>query len=149
MNLDNISKILRKYVVSASEITDEPSSSNHLCTDTGCTYAGFWRFDLFTILSYNTSMKIKKLTRQYSGYGTFTHVVEYTKWDILQFNQHRQWCWDTWGASCELDFSLRLQRQHPDKRNEKWSWLTNLDVPKIRIYFASEQEASHFLLKWS
>jgi hypothetical protein len=94
-------------------------------------------------------MKMKKLTRQYTGYGTFKYVVEYTKWDIVQFNQHRQWCWETWGPSCELDFSLRLINLQPADRNEKWAWLTNLDIPKIRIYFASTEQASHFLLKWT
>ena len=89
-------------------------------------------------------MKVKKLTRQYSGGADFTHMVQYLLKDAAQFVEHRQWCWDTWGPSCELDYLYRVG----EKRNSRWCWMS-ADNGRIRIYFGSEKEASHFALKWA
>lgn len=94
-------------------------------------------------------MRIKKLTRQYTGHGSFSHVIDYTIQDIIQYDQHRQWCWETWGPSCELEFSLRFRRINPEGWNAKWAWLADTSFPKIRIYFGSEQEVAMFILRWS
>jgi hypothetical protein len=89
-------------------------------------------------------MKIKKLTRQYAGSGDFTHMVGYIVKDAPEFVEHRQWCWETWGPSCELDYLYRIG----DKRNTRWCWMSD-DNGRIRIYFATSNEASHFALRWA
>jgi hypothetical protein len=89
-------------------------------------------------------MKIKKLTRQYSGSNEFTHMVSYILKDTGKFVEHRQWCWETWGPSCELDYRWRVGTL----ANPRWCWMSDT-VGRIRIYFASEGEASHFALRWA
>lgn len=89
-------------------------------------------------------MKIKKLTRQYSGSNEFTHMVSYILKDSGMFVKHRQWCWETWGPSCELEYRWRVGTS----ANPHWCWMSDT-VGRIRIYFASEGEASHFALRWA
>jgi len=88
-------------------------------------------------------MKIKKLTRQFSGGDTFTHMVQYIYKNADIFVEHRQWCWETWGPSCELDYYYKT-----GKKNPLWSWMSDSNG-RIRIYFGSEKEAAHFGLRWS
>jgi hypothetical protein len=89
-------------------------------------------------------MKIKKLTKQYSGGDKFTHMVQYIYKNGPIFVEHRQWCWETWGPSCELDYYYQMG----EKRNPSWCWMS-ADNGRIRIYFGSEKEAAHFGLRWS
>jgi hypothetical protein len=89
-------------------------------------------------------MKIKKLTRQFSGGDAFTHMVQYIYKDADKFVEHRQWCWETWGASCELEYYHKT-----GKLNDRWCWMSDYSNSRIRIYFASQKEASHFGLRWS
>jgi hypothetical protein len=90
-------------------------------------------------------MKIKKLTRQYNGSEEFTHMVQYILKDAGEFVKHRAWCWETWGPSCELEYRHRLGEVNA---NLRWCWMSD-DNGRIRIYFASATEASHFGLRWS
>jgi hypothetical protein len=86
-------------------------------------------------------MKIRKLTKQFSGYSNFKYCVEFTRKDFKKFIERRNWCWEQWGPSCELEFY-----RQPDS-NEHWCWIT--DQHRVRIYLVSESEATWYSLKWS
>lgn len=87
-------------------------------------------------------MKLKKLTKQWAGHQNFKFCTEFTRKDSIKFCQHRNWCWEQWGSSCELDLWYTLENP-----NNHWCWIT--DQHRIRIYFTSESEATWYSLKWS
>ena len=85
-------------------------------------------------------MNLKKLDRRMSGYGKFTHYMEYSHKEANEFIRCRNWCWEQWGPSCELDFWYK------HTPNEKWCWL--VDQWRTRVYLRTEAEAQWFALKW-
>jgi len=87
-------------------------------------------------------MRITRLTKQFSGHQHFKYCVNYTYKDFQQFVDQREWCWTTWGASSELEFYGRTKTS-----NTHWAWIT--DNHRVRRYLATDQEASHFALRWS
>jgi hypothetical protein len=85
-------------------------------------------------------MKLTKLDKRMKGYGEFTHYIEYSRPQALDFIKCRNWCWSQWGPSSELDL---WWGRVP---NEKWCWI--MDDWRLRIYLRTEAEAQWFLLKW-
>ncbi len=78
-------------------------------------------------------MKVVKLTRQYNGYGYFTHRVEfYGPMRVKQWIRVRNWLWAQFGASSEQDLA---RADNFDGEKPKWAW----DTEKSAIYL--EQEA--------
>ncbi len=78
-------------------------------------------------------MKVVKLTRQYNGYGYFSHRVEF--WGsnrVLQWIRVRNWLWAQFGPSAE---QCLARADHFDGEKPKWAW----DTEKSAIYL--EQEA--------
>lgn len=75
------------------------------------------------------------------GYGYFSRFMEFHKDQISDFCEVRNWCWEQWGPSRELEFWKPVGNSNP-----AWCWLT--DEWRIRIYFASEKEAQWAVLKW-
>lgn len=86
-------------------------------------------------------MKIKKLDGRMNGHGEFTRCVDFTREENQKFVKVRNWCWEQWGPSCELDFWY-----HQLDRNPAWCWM--VDNWRIRLYFATEKEAQWFYLRW-
>lgn len=60
-------------------------------------------------------------------------------------NEIRNWCWETYGSSCELERWLDIPDESVGK-NEHWCWHTNFD--NWKIYLRTEKEANWFKLKW-
>jgi len=60
-------------------------------------------------------------------------------------NELREWCWTTYGPSCELELWLTLPEGAVGK-NDKWCWHTNFD--NFKIYLRTEKEANWFKIKW-
>ena len=63
-----------------------------------------------------------------------------------EFLERRNWCWEQWGPSEELEFHVK-----GDGTNPAWCWI--LENPyvyseKMRIYFSTEKELSWYILKW-
>jgi hypothetical protein len=85
-------------------------------------------------------MKIRKLDRRHNGHEFFKYYVQFSFINPEQFIEHRNWCWQTWGPSCELEFHSK-QTIKP-----KWAWLS--DQYSIRIYLESDSEYSWYILKW-
>ena len=76
-----------------------------------------------------------------NGYGDFkysTTLRRRSEGDL--FFEVRNWCWETWGPSCELEF-------WDAKKNPAWAW--NLTEFELKIYLTGDKEASWFTLKWS
>lgn len=95
-------------------------------------------------------MKFKKLDRRMNGYGDFTYAVDFASSPMgAKFNDVRQWCWETFGPSCELDIWDVLDRPD-DVRNERWAWDRGQYNKTWRciIYLATDQEANWFKLRW-
>lgn len=94
-------------------------------------------------------MKFKKLDRRMNGYGDFTYGIDLWADTGRQFNEVREWCWQTFGPSCELDIWNDLDRPG-DVRNEKWSWDRGQYNKSFRcmIYLKDEQEANWFKLRF-
>ena len=91
-------------------------------------------------------MKLKKVDGRMSGYNSFPYCVELPgRTNMQKFVEIRQWCWDTWGPSCELDI---WQIQEWYDQNNEWCWLRETAYYKCRIYLGSEQAAALFTLKW-
>ena len=86
-------------------------------------------------------MRLTKLDSRWKGSGQFKYCVEYTYKDFQEFCSHRQWCWENWGASVEIEFYGRAKPV-----NIKWCWVC--DNYRVRLYFVSDKEASHFTLRW-
>ena len=56
-----------------------------------------------------------------------------------KFCEVRTWCWEQWGASCEVDLDPTY--------NPHWGWM--VDDYRFRIYLADKNEATLTQLKWS
>jgi hypothetical protein len=93
--------------------------------------------------------KIIKLDRRYNGFGMFKYAVEPTNFAKslrLQLFEVRKWCWETWGASAELDFFVGATGSKLESDNYLWAWDTNFNLR--RIYLKSDAELLFFQLKF-
>ena len=86
--------------------------------------------------------KITKLDRRYNGYYMYEYFVEPWARDRLEAAQQlialRNWCWETYGSSAELEYT---------KRGDTWAWESTYD--KKRIYLKSSKELMLFKLRWT
>lgn len=89
--------------------------------------------------------KLQKLDRRHNGFTRFNYRVEF--YEIPQFNQIRDWCWETWGSSCELDHASRVNFVPP--KDLVWCWRCDENPRGMYLYFKSYNEASVYSLKWS
>jgi len=85
-------------------------------------------------------MKHGKMDGRFSGGRYFNYKVEFLSRDRVAYCKIREWCWEQFGSSCELDF------WRPDE-HPGWCWLKDND--RVRIYFVSEKEYSWFVLRWA
>lgn len=89
-------------------------------------------------------MKLIKLDRRMTGYTDFQYMVKFSTGLVGfdNFYEARNWCWETWGPSCELVHYKSIQNNNP-----AWCW--NVIEFEARLYFTSSKEANWFILKWS
>jgi hypothetical protein len=76
--------------------------------------------------------------------------------DDYDFHDVRDWCWQTWGASKELDEWLLYDRNHPSWRfaneeltncqNPYWCWVN--DDHRRRIMLTGPEEVALFKLRF-
>lgn len=86
-------------------------------------------------------MKVKKTDRRVAGGSDFLRYVDFDNQEKIKFVECRNWCWDQWGPSCELDLWY-----HQTDKNPAWCWM--VDDQRIRLYLATEKEAQWFYLRW-
>lgn len=76
-----------------------------------------------------------------NGYGNFTHFVDFRKIERNKFLEIRNWCWEQWGPSCELEHWVAIESGNPS-----WAW-DNREYD-MRIYLAEQQQVSWYILRW-
>lgn len=76
-----------------------------------------------------------------NGYGDFKYVAKFRKRaDKEKFLEIRNWCWEQWGPSSELEFWR-------ESVNPAWAWA--ISEFEMKLYIDSDKEASWYTLKWS
>jgi len=98
--------------------------------------------DKFTKLLYNVNMKASKLDRRHTGYGDFKYSITFRGIETGKFCEIRNWCWEQWGPSAEIDNREKLVNP-----NLSWAWIS--DEYRMRIYIATDKEYQWYLLKWT
>lgn len=104
--------------------------------------------------------KVTKLNRKYTGYEHFQYIVTVERPPTNRFSEIqeikqewfalREWCWETWGPSKEIEDWIRGTSFAPDKlvsQNTHWCWQN--DKYATRIYLTSDKELNWFTLRWS
>lgn len=98
---------------------------------------------------------ITTLTKRHKAHDLYSQMIEPSADPLLHrelrdevFVQLREWCWQTFGPSVELDIVIRLKRQ------DRWCWDSTpefaSDVPHRRIYLnLSEFEQQQFMQRWA
>lgn len=84
-------------------------------------------------------IKTFKLDKRYVGHEYFQYSENFTRREKDDFIQRRNWCWQTWGPSCEIEFLSDTETP--------WCWLTN-DF-NLRIYLKNEKHLQWYILKWT
>lgn len=81
-----------------------------------------------------------------NGYGNFKYGVNFYGTRDIAFDDVRLWCWETFGASTELD----IWEDREGRRNPRWAWDRGQYNKNFRcmIYLSTDAEASLFTLKW-
>ena len=88
-------------------------------------------------------MRVVKLTRQYNGYGHFSHRVEFYGRGaerIRQWIRVRNWLWAQFGPSAEQALA---RPNYFDGEQPKWAW----DSDKSAIYLREEAFTAFSLKK--
>lgn len=80
-------------------------------------------------------MRVVKLNRNYSGYGYFTHRVEFyggnRETKLRQWVRVRNWLWSQFGASAEQELA---RAEFFDGEQPVWAW----DSEKSAIYLKEQ-----------
>ena len=97
--------------------------------------------------------EITLLDSRFKGSKHFTYrskiFGDYSK-RYPQFIEIRNWCWDTWGFSCERDILIKLADKG-ENFIRPWAWHCEYSTRgyfDTYIYLATDQELSLFKLKW-
>lgn len=88
-------------------------------------------------------MEHRKQDKRMSGWRDFEYCAMFNtgKADSQLFCDVRDWCFESWGPSCELDYWHARA-----KPNGSWCWAN--DEFKMKIYFKTDVEYALFLLRW-
>ena len=86
-------------------------------------------------------MKIIKLDKRHMGFTYFQYGAIYTKAEVKDFCQAREWCWETLGASAEYEYLYSA-----GKTEAEWCFINSYN--RIRILFKDKKAYSLFLLKF-
>ena len=81
----------------------------------------------------------KLLDGRYTGNELFQYRIDFNYIQREQFKQIRNWCWETFGPSCELHF-LAVDEI------KVWAWTT--DSYRVRLYLKSDKEVNWYKLRW-
>jgi len=101
--------------------------------------------------------RVRKTDRRMTGHQYFQYVANpsYNKIDFIglankpiiyrnMLFEARNWCWQTWGPSCEL--GLFRENELFDTMTDRWCWQTEFN--NFKILLKSDKEANWFKLKW-
>lgn len=97
------------------------------------------------------SFKIEKLDGRHKGSSYFSHrvLVQGLKLERLkEFQTVREWCWATWGPSCEREIYLSFAFNKIENRPLHWAWHYEVQFDECYIYITGPKELELFTLKW-
>ena len=98
-------------------------------------------------------INVKQTDGRFKGSRYFKYYVDlecqYAETNEKNFFAVREWCWETYGPSKEIDSWLRDKNKSSDiiSQNQKWCW--HNDAYTARIYLRTNKEADWFTLKWT
>lgn len=97
------------------------------------------------------NFKTTKLDLRFSGFPHWKYFVTTSIYSsvgqrVHQFVEWREWCWNLWGSSKELEFFYYTSNLGPC-HNTHWCWSSE-DTRK-RIYLASDEDLMEFTLRWA
>lgn len=99
-------------------------------------------------MKYHTT----KLDSRYTGAQWFYCRVQIINEDkVPNFFTARNWCWETFGPSCEVDLIRKLNRVNPNGTTDfQWAWKRDVERGSTS-YFIYLTEPAHtaFTLKWT
>lgn len=102
-------------------------------------------------------LTIKRTDKRHTGNAEWQYLVVIERAANVPFgntvivqkatdlNLIREWCWSTYGPSCELELWLNISDTTPGK-NIHWCWHTNYS--NFKIYLRTDKEANWFKMKW-
>ena len=83
-------------------------------------------------------LKIKEIDKRFTGGDKFSYCIDFNYKDGHLFIERRNWCWETWGPSCEYKFVR--------EGNPEWCWIS--DNYRNRLYFKGTAEINWYKLRW-
>jgi len=94
-------------------------------------------------------LSLEKLDGRHKGlnrlkYRVLVNGAKPTKFQ--DFCQVRQWCWETWGPSCEREIFLSLGQDNVG--SVEWAWHYDEKFNYCYIYLAGPKQLELFTLKW-
>jgi len=98
--------------------------------------------------------KIIKLDKRYNGHEYFSFMatpqnkhVNMNLDTVIHITEMRQWCWETFGPSCELsEYSMLVLHDMPV--NPHWCWRNASQFRGPRILLATESDRNWFVIRW-
>jgi hypothetical protein len=100
-------------------------------------------------------IEIRKTDKRHTGSNYFKYVIEVKgnpgKFDragrLIEYNEVREWAWQTWGASCDRTHWLEMINDSRHSVNPHWCWHTEFN--ELKIYLSTDKEVTWAKLKWS
>jgi len=100
------------------------------------------------------TIKIKKLDGRYTGSDFFQYYIQSDSLYSKEYYDIREWCWDTWGPSKELNYWMLDNKialdfgtnQKVGSQNQHWCWQN--DTYNRRLYFRTDKELVLLKLRW-
>jgi hypothetical protein len=95
---------------------------------------------------------LTKLDRRHRGYGIWKYSVTWHRRvrhadGVRQFWQWREWAWNTWGPSKEVEwYSTADMFDGECSSNAHWCW--QCDQWATRLFLRDDVEAELFMLRW-
>ena len=94
-------------------------------------------------------LSLEKLDGRHKGLNRLKYRVFVTGDKTTKFQnfcQVRQWCWETWGPSCEREIFLSLGQDNIGSID--WAWHYDEKFNYCYIYLAGPKQLELFTLKW-
>lgn len=107
-------------------------------------------------------LEIKRTDKRHTGHEYFKYLISVKRntrsWSLLpkphllrsamlqEYDELRRWCVETWGMSCDRNHYLDLKASEYQELNPHWVWHTEFN--ELKIYLATEKEATWAKLKW-
>ena len=91
--------------------------------------------------------KLEKLDKRHNGSAWFTHRAYVTGLPAAdkskEFLEIREWCWTTFGPSCELDIY-----HHSSRANWAWRFNNEKSYAIGHYIYLTDEARSLFIMKW-